>query len=485
MEDLKIEQMQLFIEPKSVAIVGASTHTGELSLNILENLIHLKYQGAIYPVNPYVEGKEILGIKTYDSVKDIPEDKKVDLAIILTPRRSVPHAVKQCGERGIKAVIVVGQGFADAKDEEGRELQEELVRIAKENGTRIVGPNTIGVTNPFVNFSTSFVIQPDVERKPVGLICQSGIFFGSFPGLKLLGKGIDLGNACDVDFADCLLYFGHDFQTNVVVMHVEGIKEKAGRKLLEVAKRVAKKKPVIALKTGRSPHAAIAVQSHTGSLVGKEDVWDTVFRQYGITRVSDIDELGDVLKVFTPFFSQSSPSSVMKMESRRIGVITLSGGLGVIALDACQRYKMEIAELSGDTKQKIADFSPSWLNIANPVDLWPAMTISERPFTEIIGECLQAVLEDRGVDAVLLIVGVWFEKVQPPISDVVLEVTSNYEKPVVWAPYEGWLYNISSDEIAEKVKGKVAVFSTPDRAIRALARLWEYSQFRKKVDECK
>jgi acetyltransferase len=259
----------------------------------VENLGNCGYQGKVYPVNPNY--KEILGKRCYPSVKEIPGD--VDLAIIVTPRKVVPQIVSQCGEKGIKAAIVVGQGFSDSADEEGKRLQQQLVEVARNGGVRILGPNTVGSANAFINFTTSFLKQTDIRKLPVGVVCQSGLFFGTVGRLRLLGKGLDLGNSCDIDVAEAMEYFAEDPQVKVIVLHIEGIRN--GKRFREVARRVVKKKPVLVLKTGRSERSARAAQSHTGSLVGKDEVWDAVFKQCGIIRANDIDELGDLVRAFS------------------------------------------------------------------------------------------------------------------------------------------------------------------------------------------
>jgi acetyltransferase len=458
-------QLKPFFEPRSVAIIGIRIHVPELEFNILKNLLEYGYQGAIYPVHP--TASEILGIKAYPSVKDTPGD--VDLAVISTPRSIVPKIVKECTEKGIKLIIIVSQGFADAEDEEGKELQEEVIRIARKGGARIVGPNTLGTVNAFINFSTSFARQLDMQRIPVGVICQTGMFLANSPQLKLLGKGIDLGNACDVNCAECLEYFGQDPEVRLIVMHIEGMRE--GRKFLEVCGQVAKKKPILALKTGTSEKAAKAALSHTGSLVGRDDVWDAAFRHCGVVRVSDHDELGDMAKTFL---------HLPLVKGRRLGVISMSGGIGIMSLDACEKYDLEMAKLSSEAERKLIEMSPPWMGIGNPVDLWPAIMTSRRPVTEVLRTGLHIVLSDQNVDAVLLIAAAYFERLSTPVTQIVFEAADTFrDKPIVWWPYEGWMYQICLSELEKKVGGAgVAIFPSPDRAIRALAKLADYTEFR-------
>ena len=196
-------QLEPFFQPRSVALIGAPFRIGEVTLDIVDTLLHLGYKGEIYPVYPQQE--EVCGIKVFHSIKEVPRD--IDLAVISTRRMTTPGLVKECIEMGIKAIIITGQGFADAEDEEGKNLQDDIVRIARRGEARVVGPNSIGTANPFFNFSTPFAMPLDMEKVPICLTCQSGMFFRNFQGIKFLGKRIDLGTACDVDMADCLELF--------------------------------------------------------------------------------------------------------------------------------------------------------------------------------------------------------------------------------------------------------------------------------------
>ena len=466
-----VEQVKLFMEPKSVALIGVSSRTGIHAFNILENMLDLGYRGEIYPVNPGVAS--ILGKKTYASIGEI--DASIDLAVISTPRSQVTDIIEQCVKKGIRAIIIVGQGFADASDEAGKEMQEKITEMIKNTETRIIGPNTVGVANPFIGFSTSFGKQPEMEKLPIGIICQTGMFFGSFPGLKLLGKGIDLGNACDLDFAACLEYFASDEETRIIFLHIEGMKN--GRKFIEVARRVARKKPILALKTGVSPRSAKVAQSHTGSMTGRNEIWEALFKQSGIIRVNDFDEIGDLVRAF---------SCLPLLEGRSMGVISLSGGIGLMAMDACEKYRLEIPELSPHTREMISHISPSWHTINNPVDIWPAMGISREPFGEVLRTTIEAVLADERIDALLLIVGTWFESISPPFTEILLKIAEKFPtKPITWAPYEGWLYDITAREVEDKIKGRgrVAIFPSPVRALRALSQLADYAEFLRKEQQ--
>ena len=288
--------MQKFFEPASVVLIGVSRQTGPGAYNNLEMLLSYGYQGRIYLVHPKVP--EILGHRTYPRLADLPEVP--DLAVISLGRERVLPAFQECAALGIKRVVVISQGFADA-DDRGKELQAQLVALAREHGVRFLGPNTMGVLNPLAGFSTAFVDIPwEAAPVPLTMVAQSGVFqvgASSFTGR--MGKAIDVGNAGDVDVVDVLEYLEHDPETRIIVLHLEGMKQ--GRRFLEVAGRIVPQKPIIALKTGRSAAGALAAMSHTGSMVGEDAVFDLAFREAGIIRARSLVELRAICTGLPPF----------------------------------------------------------------------------------------------------------------------------------------------------------------------------------------
>lgn len=455
-----LKQMKQFMEPQSVALIGVSRYTGEGTFNVLENLLSYGYKGRIYPVNPSVS--EILGVKTYSKVAEIGEP--IDLAVIITPRSLVPSLLKECVASNIRSAIVVAQGFSDSHDVESEQLQRELNGIVKSKQIRVVGPNTFGTANGFIDFSSSFV-RVRMKRQPVGIICQTGVFFIGFPEMTFIGKGIDLGNACDVSFTDCLEYFEHDVETKVIVLHIEGMQNTDG--FISACKRITPRKAIIALKTGRSEVAAKAVQSHTGSLAGKKEIWDVALKQSGVITVADLEELIDLTRAFC---------ILPTMETPKIGVITITGGLGVMAIDACQHSAVKIDKLSPETKTLLDAMSPPWLSVGNPVDIWPAMMVSESSLRPLV-DGLKILLSDSEIGAVLFIGAAFDEKWGSGLCQLLTELALAYhDKPLVCC-----IYGPYTNETVKKLQdaGKVVGFTTPERAIRALARLYEYSQLRK------
>ena len=455
--------MEIFMAPRSVAVIGATRRTGPGSFNVIENMMAYGYDGKIYPVNPLAD--RIVGLKTYRDVKDI--EAFVDLAVIAVPRDLIPRVLEDCADQGIGGAIIVPQGFADA-DGQGRDLQEQLRQIRNHRGIRILGPNTLGVVDAFSGFSSSFM-PIKREKVPVGVICQSGIFFvGSSVFTGMIGKGVDVGNACDLDFADALEWFEDDDDIKVIFLHIEGLID--GERFFKVAKRVARSKPIIALKTASSRQGARAALSHSGSMVGHHAVFEAAFRQSGIISTSDPEAVLD----FTKAFLHLNP-----MFGNRVGLITFSGAGGIILIDNLEQYGLEVVELSPDTIREIKDLSPEWMPIQNPLDIWPALM--KHGMNRVYGIALRETLGDPAVDGVICIA------IAPDLpdhadldaTDVIRETAASMkEKPVV-----AFLYGPNQDTVSRKLEEGGSVMALPSlpRAARVLAALYERGRFLRRV----
>jgi len=454
-----VDHMKLFFEPQSVAILGVSRKTGPGAFNILECLQLYGYQGKVYPVNP--NAREILGIRCYPSVEDIREP--IDLAVVSLDRDQVLAAVDSCVKEGIKALVVVSQGLADI-GKEGKTLQDKIRDLAREGGARIVGPNTMGVVNNFHNFTTSSL--PLVKfHSPVSTICQTGIFITGFYTLTgPVGKAIDLGNTCDVDFADVLEYYAADPNTQIIVLHIEGIHE--GRKFLRAARKVTPHKVVLALKTGRTEMGALRAASHSGSMAGKDFLYSAAFKQSGVIRAGDSEELSDLVKGF---------SCLPLPRGNRIALLTYTGGGGVMAVDRMMELKFPLVQPSPKTLEKFSPLNPPWLPLGNPLDMWPStMKYGARRMYKTY---LQGLLEDDGVDAVLCIIlspqlpgQEYFD-----VSDEIIQAASRFpEKPIVV-----WAYGPDLEKTREKLdsSGRVVILPSAERAIQLLYALRERRRF--------
>ncbi len=450
--------MKRFLEPASIAVVGATRQTGSGSFNIVERLLSHRYRGAIYPVNP--NASEILGVTAYPQIRDIPSSP--DLAVIpVWERADVPQLVRECVQAGVKAIIVITQGFSDG-DEEGKALQEQVVRIAREGGAWILGPNSLGVANAFIGLTTSF-LPHKMDRVPVGVICQSGIFFLNMRTFTILGKAIDIGNGADIHFVEALRYFECDPQTKVILLHIEGLPQ--GRRFMEAALRTSRQKPIVALKVARHSEAARAVQSHTGSLSGRDEIVRAALRRAGVLLVNDIGEMEDLAKALL---------RLPPMKGKRVGIMSVSGGAGVMLLDTCHDHGLRPAELTAETRERLQEFCPDWMKAGNPVDMWPMSSYSGMSLSATTLALLTALLEDPGVDGVILALATPFFEEALKVADAMPGLMAKYGKPVAWWTFTG--SGEASDMTLER-PGNV-IFPSAGRAAAALARLADYDEFR-------
>ena len=406
--------MKKFMEPRSVALVGISSKVGKGSLNLLENLLQIGFPGKIYPVNPNIQ--ELLGQKVFPDIGAIPDE--IDLAVIMTPRQVVPTVLEQCVKKAIDSVLIITQGFAEA-DEEGKALQLKIDTIVKRTGVRVLGPNSIGVVNHFVPFSTSF-IPIKREESPIAFVSQSGGFLEGFLQFKI-GKGIDLGNTCDIDFIDALTYFEDDPQIRVIGIYVEGIRN--GRKFLEIARRVAQKKLVLVLKAGKSEQGAKAALSHSGSMAGEDAVHEAVFKQAGLLRIRNVEEFADISRAFL---------NLPPIMGNRIGVITPTGAGGILVLDASHEVGFELATFSADGIKEIQPLFLPWQKVTNPLDIMSAALA--HGYKNIYHKALEILFQDAQVDVIFCVLG-------EPTLKTALEVAKRYPT----RPLVSWVIGQSSD----------------------------------------
>lgn len=274
-------------------------------------------------------------------------------------------------------------------------LERELLETARRWGVRVIGPNSQGIVNTKLGLSTAFAPQSSIVKGGVAIVCQTGTFVACAKYYSQLVGGvsyiIDLANMCDVSFSDVIEFLGDDPDTRVIALHVEGVRD--GRRFMDVARRVSGRKPIVALKSGRSEGAARAIQAHTGSLAGRDEVADAALRQAGVIRVGCLDELVDVAKAF---------NVLPAMKGKRVAVLTFTGGLGAILVDALEEFGLELAPLSEDTVKVISAMSDSWLKVGNPVDMFTAC--QNKGIIQAYNAALRAIVEDVNVDGVAVII---------------------------------------------------------------------------------
>jgi len=339
----------------------------------------------IYPVNTSLS--EVLGIEAYSSVVDIPGP--IDLAVIAVSSPQVPKMLQECVQKRVGAAAIISAGFAET-GEQGQKLEAELVDITRRGGLRFIGPNSMGYVDTSSHLSTMAWIK-ELKPGPVAVISQSGNYGEQivYSGLALgigFSKFISSGNEADLHLEDYLEYLAQDEGTEIITAYIEGLRE--GRRFLQVAQETTVRKPIIVIKSGGTEGAARAAMSHTGALAGSDEVYSSAFKQAGVIRVKDEGELCDVA---TALLNQPLP------RGNRVGILTIGGGLGVVAAEACEKAGLKIAPLASSTVEKLNGYLPSRWSHANPVDV-AGMGGAKR---ELVYSSLWALMEDDNIDAIL------------------------------------------------------------------------------------
>ena len=402
-----------FFTPKRIAVVGASADPAKMGNNVIRNLIGFRFMGNIYPVNKHAH--EIEGLLCYPSVRDLPE--KVELAIIIIPARGIPDVMRQCGEAGIGHVIVQSGGFSET-GEEGKKLEEELLEIAREYGIRVLGPNCIGVIDTHTPLNTTFVLgHPD--KGDIGFVSQSGaVVVSVIDWAKSKGVGfsrvVTMGNQMDVTGTETIQAIAGSPNTRVITAYIEGIAD--GQEFLRVSQQVSLQKPYLVLKGGQSEKGADAVTSHTGALSGSMEAYEAAFRKTGILQVNNMQEMFDQARALA---WQPLPAG------KRVAILTNAGGFGILAVDALQKYGLEMAPLTDETRSWLKKRIPAAGSVNNPVDI----VAGTGPSTYALA--LDALLVDETVDAVIVIQAPqdWFR--QSSVAEAIGEGASRYRKPVI------------------------------------------------------
>jgi len=445
--------LRAFFHPSGVALVGVSRDPAKLGYAVLRNLTQFGYHGPVYPVNP--QASEIQGARCYASVLDVPDP--VELAVIITPAALVPALVEQCGQRGIRAAIVLSGGFSEA-GAAGAELERQLVATARRYSMRLLGPNCIGVLDTLTGLDTTFVPgMPQPGRitfaSQSGAVCGGVIDWALGAGIGI-HRMITLGNQADVTETDILEELAEDDTTRVIAMYLEGVEN--GRHFVEVARRVSERKPVVAIKVGYTEAGRSAAASHTGALAGSDSAYTAAFHQAGIIRVPHIEALFDAA---ISLANQPLP------RGERVAVLTNAGGPGVLASDALTAQGLRLAVLSDETRFCLRQFLQPHASVTNPVDMLGGA--DERDYER----ALVALLNDPGVDAVLAI-NVPQVLVQPVrVAQSIEQVTHRLQaegqaKPVMTC----LIGDVSLPEAVEYMRqAQLPLFPFPERAVAALA----------------
>ncbi len=443
-------------KPDSVAIVGASNSEGKIGYIVVDNMVKCGFKGTIFPINP--KDDEVQGLKAYKNILDLPEVP--DLAVICIPSMGVNGVLEECGEKGIKNVVVITAGFKEVGGE-GIELEKKLVEIKDKYGINIIGPNSLGITDSHTPINCSFS-QSMTPKGNMAFISQSGammvaiIDWSEISGIGF-SKCVSLGNKAGINEIELIHELAEDDNTAVLLLYLESVTE--DEDFIRTIREVSKKKPVVVLKSGSSAAGAAAASSHTGALAGSDNAFTTSFEQSGIFRVETMDELFKVGLVF-------SKSPLPK--GRNVGVITNAGGGGVISVDAMEKHGLDIAKLSKETAEKLNDVIPEEGTSNNPIDVLGDAPVSRYKDT------LDILLKSDDVDSLIVIVCPTAKANSDGIADALIEEYKKYgDKPVLAVNMGGPSFDYANEALREN---GIPTYVFPEDAIEALSYLTDFAE---------
>ncbi len=453
---MNVHHLDRIFNPQRIALIGVTSNPKSVGGRILSNLVGGGFPGVVYPVNAAFEA--VSGIPCYPDLKSVP--RPPDLGIICAPAVQVPGLIKECGETGIRAVIVVSAGFREA-GEEGRVLEGRiLAEAAPFEGMRILGPNCLGVIVPGRRLNASFAADMP-QAGGIAFISQSGALCTSVLDWALEEKigfsaFVSVGNAADVDFADLIDYFGEDEKTKSIILYIESVRN--ARRFMTAARAFARSKPIIAYKAGRFPESAEAASSHTGALASEDAVYDAAFQRAGLARVFDIGDIFDVAELLGRHRIPKGP---------RLGIVTNAGGPGVMAVDALIQAGGMPASLSEETRTALDETLPPAWSHRNPVDILGDAK------SKMAAKATSLVLADPGVDAVLVIITPQGMTNPAAIAREIGALAQGTNKPLLAA----WLGGKSMAE-GVRILNDVGIptYDTPERAVGAFMTLVSYSR---------
>ncbi|MFH1106410.1 MAG: CoA-binding protein [Candidatus Micrarchaeota archaeon] len=459
MEKRKAAALRAMMDPRGIAVIGASRDEESVGYGVLKSLVKggvfhsagaKPFAGGVYAVNP--NAHEILGKKCYARVQDIPG--RVDAAVICVPAKIVPQVMRDCAQKKVKAAILISAGFAET-GEAGRRLQEEVVAIARKGGMGVLGPNVLGIIRPHSSLNASFALSSPTAGK-IAFVSQSGALADSIVDWALEARyGFSLlasvGNSADIDAADLLEFCINDRETKAVALYLEGLKD--GRRFMEVARRAARRKPVVLLKGGRSEGGRKAVISHTASLAGDHAVYEAAMRQAGAFMAESVEDLLDLTKAL---------SEQPRTKGRNVAIVTNGGGVGVLAADYCEQYGLNVVGLKDSTLKKLdacGKMHPAYSR-ANPLD--------------IVGDALPAryeaackiLLGEKYVDGLIVVQTLQTMTRSKEDAEAVVKAHDRHPgKPVVCV-FMGGLY--SAPGIAELRRHNIPDYNDPLKAVKVM-----------------
>lgn len=460
MASTQVSDLKAIFAPRSVAVIGASNRPGSVGRAVFANVLQHGYLGVVYPVNP--KALSIMSVKAYPSVLDIPDE--VDQGIIIVPSAAVPQVMEECGQKGIKAAIVITAGFKEL-GAAGAEKEQEVLKAASRCGIRLLGPNCLGIINtePEVSLNGSFARLMPLPGN-IALVSQSGAVgvaaLEYAQGERIgLSKFVSVGNKADLNENDFLAYLKDDPQTEVICFYLEDLTDPSRffKLAQEVTGEQGPKKPILAIKSGRTPAGAKAASSHTGALAGSDAAYDALFAQCGVLRVESLEELFDYAGAFA---RQPLPAG------KRVAIVTNAGGLGIMTTDAAVRYGLTLAAFKDQTTEKLRAGLPPAANIHNPVDLLGDAGAERYELA------LNSVLSDAGVDGAIVISTPQLMTDLTAIAAAVSGVAATHKKPTL-------VCQMALEDIEPPLKiftqAGVPHYRFPEEAARALAAMSRYA----------
>ncbi|HZK25522.1 MAG TPA: acetate--CoA ligase family protein [Oscillospiraceae bacterium] len=460
-----MSDLSILFNPSSIAVVGASKKEGKIGNSILANLQESGYTGHVYPINP--KETEIFGNKCYPSIKKVPDS--VDVAVIAVPAERSINVVQECGEAGVKFLVVVTAGFKET-GEEGLKREHELVKICKKYKMRLVGPNVVGIMDNHTPFNASFTPGSPPQGK-IAFISQSGaMLLAILDWSRSVGLGfsrfISMGNKADLNEVDFIWSACEDPQTSVILCYLEDVSD--GQRFLEVVREASKRKPIIILKAGTSSAGARAASSHTGALAGSNIAYDTAFRQCGVLRA---DNMADLFDLAIAFVNQPVPAG------KQIAIVTNSGGPGIIATDSVERNKLEMARFSKETTAKMRELLPAEASIYNPVDVLGDANADRYRVA------LEAVLDDESTQSALVLLSP--ADVTEPLktAELMVEMRQKYPQKPLFAAFMG------GEGLAEGSRflthSGIPSYTFPEPALKAISGMVGYANMRQVIESAK
>jgi len=465
-----MDKLDAIFAPRSVAVIGASTHKGKVGHDIFANILFGGYQGTLYPVNP--KAKSILSVKCYTSISAITDP--IDLAMIILPPPLALQAVEECTAKGVKGIVIVSAGFKEV-GEEGLKIEQKISAICKAANIRVIGPNCLGVINPApgISLNASFSNRmPETGNisfiSQSGALCTAVLDFAADKGFGF-SKFISIGNKADVDELDLLRYYHNDPDTDVVMIYMEELSRDAEQFIREVREMTSGPHPthVLAIKSGTSDAGAAAAASHTGSLAGSDAIYDAIFAQAGIIRCQTVNELFDYAQVF---------AAKKALQGDKIAIVTNAGGPGIIATDMSENSGLQLARFTDETIKELHRYLPSTANFHNPVDVIGDAAKDRYENT------LATVLSDPGVDGVLIILTPQSMTDVMGTAEAIVKIAENSMKPIVCS-FMG-IIDVS-DGVKLLQKNRIPVYHFPESGARAMGALYQGTrwQFRRTLPQ--